>query len=244
MANTNWKKYLDKGIAAVKAGGLVLGDTSLHRMEIKADGSPVTAADKAVEKQIRDTLIPLFPECGFEGEEFETVRPDAPLRWLCDPIDGTWSFLNKEITAVISLSLFEGGIPKVAIIYNPFTQELYTGCEGQPSLLNQQVLPRMTRNSLADSLINFHVHASQTDLISQIYHWWEQERFAKVVSQGGSVAYGMAKVLREFIVFIWVKPVSDPIFGIWELGFSSSEILEEKLLIGMEMICILVRKIN
>ncbi|MGB0525107.1 MAG: inositol monophosphatase family protein [Flammeovirgaceae bacterium] len=216
MANTNWYKYLEKGIEAVKAGGLVLNDTSLHKMEIKEDGSPVTAADKAVEKKIRDILIPTFTECGFEGEEYETVRPNASLRWLCDPIDGTWSFLNKENTAATSLSLFEDGVPKLAIIYNPFTQELYTGCEGISPTLNQKPLPRKTRINLAEGLLNFHVHASQTDLICQIYDWWHQEKFAKVVSQGGSVAYGMAKV-AEGIHSVYLGKTRKR-SNLWDLG--------------------------
>lgn len=216
MANTNWKKYLDRGIEAVKAGGLIWQDTRLHQMELKVDGSPVTAADKAVEKQIRDILIPQFPECGFEGEEYETVRPEASLRWLCDPIDGTWSFLNKESTASISLSLFEDGHPKVAIIFNPFTQELYAGCEGEPARLNQKPLPRMTRANLEEGLVNFHVHASQTPLICQIYDWWDQERFAKVVSQGGSVAYGMAKVAEGIHSVFLAKTRKRS--NLWDLG--------------------------
>jgi len=189
-----WEKYLNRAIEAVKSAGLLLSDFQTLQVELKSDGSPVSNADKAIERAIRDMLIPQFPDCGFEGEEFETVRPNAALKWLCDPIDGTWSFLNKETTAAITLSLFEGDTPRVAVIYNPFTQELYAGCEGLPTMLNQALLPRMTRPNLAESLVNFHIHASQSNLISQLYDWWQKEYFAKVVSQGGSIAYGMAKV--------------------------------------------------
>lgn len=216
MTSINWQNYLDKGIEAVKTAGLLLHDFLLLKVELKPDGSPVSNADKAVEQAIRNLIIPQFPDCGFEGEEFETINPNAALRWLCDPIDGTWSFLNKEVTAAITLSLFAEGQPKVAIIYNPFTEELYAGCEGRPVLLNQLSLPRMTRENLAESLINFHISPSKSDLILQIYNWWEQERFAKVVSQGGSVAYGMAKV-AEGIHSVYIG-FNNKKSNLWDLG--------------------------
>ncbi|MDE3126379.1 MAG: histidinol phosphate phosphatase [Gemmatimonadota bacterium] len=64
------------------------------RTEYKADGSPVTAADRGAEQAAREWLARRFPEDGVLGEEFGTLRPDAARQWIIDPIDGTKSFVR------------------------------------------------------------------------------------------------------------------------------------------------------
>ena len=63
-------------------------------VERKADGTPVTAADRGAERAAREWIERRFPADGILGEEFGAVRPDAPRRWLLDPIDGTKSFVH------------------------------------------------------------------------------------------------------------------------------------------------------
>ncbi len=60
----------------------------------KADGSPVTDADIAAERAIRDLVLARFPGDGFQGEETASERLDADHLWLVDPIDGTKSFVR------------------------------------------------------------------------------------------------------------------------------------------------------
>ncbi|MDE3153246.1 MAG: histidinol-phosphatase [Gemmatimonadota bacterium] len=62
--------------------------------ETKADGSPVTIADREAERVARDWIARRFPDDGVLGEEFGVERADAPRRWIIDPIDGTKSFIR------------------------------------------------------------------------------------------------------------------------------------------------------
>jgi histidinol phosphatase-like enzyme (inositol monophosphatase family) len=62
-------------------------------VERKSDGSPVTIADRGAEQFARDWIAKRFPEHGVIGEEHGTHRPDARVRWLIDPIDGTRTFV-------------------------------------------------------------------------------------------------------------------------------------------------------
>jgi histidinol-phosphatase len=77
-----------------------VGLTALRRyhpsisVETKADGSPVTAADRAAEREAQEWISARFPEDGTIGEEFGVHRPDARRRWIIDPIDGTKSFVR------------------------------------------------------------------------------------------------------------------------------------------------------
>jgi histidinol-phosphatase len=65
-------------------------------IETKDDGSPVTEADLAAEKAIRETIEAAFPEDAILGEEFgEKAGQDTGKgrrRWIIDPIDGTIAF--------------------------------------------------------------------------------------------------------------------------------------------------------
>jgi histidinol-phosphatase len=63
-------------------------------VEAKADGSPVTVADREAEAALREWITRRFPEDGIEGEELGVSRPDAQRRWIVDPIDGTKTFVR------------------------------------------------------------------------------------------------------------------------------------------------------
>lgn len=67
--------------------------TSLHT-DTKADGSPVTIADRNAEQDARAWIERRFPGDGILGEEFGETRPGAVRRWIIDPIDGTKSFIR------------------------------------------------------------------------------------------------------------------------------------------------------
>jgi histidinol phosphatase-like enzyme (inositol monophosphatase family) len=64
------------------------------RVETKGDGSPVTIADREAEQAARAWIEQRFPGDGILGEEFGLPRPDAPRRWVLDPIDGTKTFVR------------------------------------------------------------------------------------------------------------------------------------------------------
>ena len=63
-------------------------------IEQKADGTPVTLADREAENKARQWIEARFPNDGILGEEFGTVRERAPRRWILDPIDGTKTFVR------------------------------------------------------------------------------------------------------------------------------------------------------
>src|SRR3954469_2777409 len=60
--------------------------------ELKADGSVVTAADRAVETAVREVLSAARPDDAVLGEEQGQSEKPGPRRWIVDPIDGTRLF--------------------------------------------------------------------------------------------------------------------------------------------------------
>lgn len=63
-------------------------------VDTKADGSPVTRADREAERAAREWLAARFPGDGILGEEFGETNPGAARRWFLDPVDGTKSFVR------------------------------------------------------------------------------------------------------------------------------------------------------
>ncbi|MDX6239858.1 MAG: histidinol-phosphatase [Kribbellaceae bacterium] len=62
---------------------------------LKADGTPVTEADRAVERLLRETLSEARPEDAFLGEELGQLG-ESDRVWILDPIDGTRFFSRGD----------------------------------------------------------------------------------------------------------------------------------------------------
>jgi histidinol-phosphatase len=87
----------------------------------KADGSPVTEADRAVEELIRASIHSRYPNDGIIGEEFGTLGliDGAHRRWIVDPIDGTSDFARNDPNSRIHLALQVGDRLEVAVVAAP-----------------------------------------------------------------------------------------------------------------------------
>jgi histidinol-phosphatase len=82
--------------AARQAGELTLQHfNSDTPYEMKADNSPVTAADRGAEELLRKRIAQAYPTHTILGEEFGEKAGSEPGRWILDPIDGTFSFICR-----------------------------------------------------------------------------------------------------------------------------------------------------
>jgi histidinol-phosphatase len=99
-------------------------------VETKADGSPVTEADRAAERVIREHLRGEFPDHAIIGEEFGSQGPPDGPCWLIDPIDGTIGFSRGIPLFTTLLALLEAGEPVFGLIDCPALGERYVGWKG------------------------------------------------------------------------------------------------------------------
>jgi histidinol-phosphatase len=65
----------------------------LH-VETKPDRTPVTEADRSVERALRERIAAERPGDAVVGEEFGGTGAGAARRWFLDPIDGTKNFVR------------------------------------------------------------------------------------------------------------------------------------------------------
>jgi histidinol phosphatase-like enzyme (inositol monophosphatase family) len=100
----------------------------------KSDRSPVTIADRTAEQAMRAVLAERFPGHGVLGEEFGLDRPEAAMRWVLDPIDGTRAFITGRPTFGTLIALFRDDRPILGIIDQPVTGERWIGAVDRPTV--------------------------------------------------------------------------------------------------------------
>lgn len=99
-------------------------------VETKADGSPVTRADREAEQAARAWLAERFPADGVVGEEFGETRPDAARRWFLDPVDGTKTFVRGVPLWGSMVGVMEGGAVVAGAIAFPALAEEIAAAPG------------------------------------------------------------------------------------------------------------------
>lgn len=130
------EKYLDfaKNIA-YKAKEIMLkyfnDDKSI---DYKNDFTIITIADNEINKYLIEQVKLKFPTHSVDGEEESFGKSNYV--WVCDPIDGTAMYARNIPTAVFSIALVENGNPILGLIYDPFTDNMYTAIKGQGAYKN------------------------------------------------------------------------------------------------------------
>lgn len=76
-------------------------------VELKADATPVTIADREAERAIRQILQAAMPQASIYGEEFGLEGERGSLLWLVDPLDGTKSFVRRTPFFSTQIALME-----------------------------------------------------------------------------------------------------------------------------------------
>ena len=86
---------------------------------------PVTTADKAFEKFIRNEIKKKFPRHQIIGEEFGHKKSQSDYSWVIDPIDGTRSFVIGNPTWSNLISLNYKGNPVIGLANFPILKKYY-----------------------------------------------------------------------------------------------------------------------
>jgi histidinol phosphatase-like enzyme (inositol monophosphatase family) len=103
-------------------------------VELKADQTPVTVADREAEALLRRRIHEAFPAHQVLGEEAGLSGPaEAAYRWVLDPIDGTKSFIHGVPLFGTLIALLHAGVPVLGVIHLPALDRLLIGAEGQPT---------------------------------------------------------------------------------------------------------------
>lgn len=153
-------------------------------VEKEGHGNFVTVYDKKIQDILEEELTALLPEARFMGEETTDTGAaecnsgssgngqadgdavgaaasgsympdyDRGLVFIVDPIDGTTNFIKGYRNSAVSVGLLKDGEPYMAVIYNPYMDEMFTAVKGQGTFVNGTRV-RVSENRLADGITVF-----------------------------------------------------------------------------------------
>jgi histidinol-phosphatase len=176
-------------------------------VELKADRTPVTAADRGAEEAIRAFLERECPGHGILGEEFGTKEGDGRHRWILDPIDGTKSFIHHVPLFGTLVALERDGEPVVGVIACHAAGETAWAARGLGAFLNGEPARVSATAALGDATV------SMTSYKRMLEGW--PRGFAAIARQAGlmrawgdcygylMVAGGRADVMLDPEMSIW-----------------------------------------
>jgi len=122
-------------------------------VERKADLSPVTEADRAIETAMRAEISVTYPRHGIFGEEHGSTNLQNDNIWVIDPIDGTKSFITGMPTFGTLIAHLENGYPSLGIISIPATAERWIGHAGEATLFENKVCRTSGCSTLSAAMI-------------------------------------------------------------------------------------------
>ena len=140
---------------ARRAGELTLEyfQSSSLVVDTKADGTPVTAADRGAERLLRQQIAELFPDDGILGEEEAEKAGTSGRRWIIDPIDGTKAFTHGVPLYTNLVALEDAHGIAIGVINIPaLGQTVYAG-RGLGAYCNDDPIHVNDRATIADSYV-------------------------------------------------------------------------------------------
>ena len=98
----------------------------------------LTQADQEANEIIHSLIRSNFPEDGWLSEETveDSKEQEKKRLWVVDPLDGTYEFVHSIPEFAVSIALTFEGSPVVGVVYNPATEELFSGSQGEGVFLN------------------------------------------------------------------------------------------------------------
>lgn len=193
-------------------------------VELKADRTPVTEADRRAELAIREFLARECPGHGILGEEFGETAGEGRYRWILDPIDGTKSFIHHVPLFGTLVALERDGEPVVGVIACHAAGETASAARGLGAFLNGERITVSTVGRIEDATLSMTSYARTAAM--------HPKGFASLVSRCGlarawgdcygylMVAAGRAEIMLDPEMSIWDAAALYPVVTEAGGGFS------------------------
>jgi histidinol-phosphatase len=138
----------------------------------KVDGTPVTVADRAIERALREAIARHLPNEPVVGEEEGGEPPQQGACWILDPIDGTKNYARGIPVYATLLARMQDGHLTDAMISAPGLDQRWWASENKAFSNGAQIQVSSTK-SLADADIctggldwGARAHASVDDIVA------------------------------------------------------------------------------
>ncbi len=147
---------------------------------------PVTVADRAAERAMRDILAVERPDDAILGEEYGPKPGTSGLTWVLDPIDGTRGYISGTPTWGVLIAVSDATGPRFGIIDQPYIGERFSGGFGQATVSGPQ-----GDTALATRPNRILATATMLSTFPEVGTPAEAKAFHAVVAQVRLTRYGM-----------------------------------------------------
>ncbi len=162
-----YKVYQDFAEELATLANPVVGRTFRTALEVEdkaaMNNTPVTIADKEIERLIRAEIETRFPDHGIYGEEHGQMGIDRDYVWVIDPIDGTQAFILGMPTFGTLIGLQHKGLPVAGVIAMPALGDTWSASVGDASLFNG----KPCRTSEARNLEDIQLVSTSIDMFDE-----------------------------------------------------------------------------
>ncbi|HEY5233499.1 MAG TPA: inositol monophosphatase family protein [Verrucomicrobiae bacterium] len=196
MKKFSQNKALATAVKAARAAGKIMRDNwHLPKRVNSAEAHDIKLElDVRCQKLIEKILRAEFAEIPLLGEEGDSGDVDAAFRWVVDPIDGTVNYFYGMPHAAVSIALEHQKKSVVAVIYDPFTDEIWTAAKGGPTRLNGRIVRVSRRSNVGEAVIAMGFSKNRENLQKSLPHLIRISRRALKIRIMGSAALELAYV--------------------------------------------------
>jgi histidinol-phosphatase len=120
----------------------------------KIDMTPVSEADEAVERMIREQLASARPDDSIVGEEFGTTGT-GPRRWIIDPIDGTKNYVRGIPVYATLIGVEENGHLSAGVVSAPALGRRWWASLGEGAFCNGKAIRVSQFDKLEESHLTY-----------------------------------------------------------------------------------------
>jgi myo-inositol-1(or 4)-monophosphatase len=219
MKTVSTQSALAAAVKAARAAGKIMRDhwhrpkrvNSAEAHDIKLE------LDVRCQKLITKILSTAFPEISLLGEEGDSGNAASDYRWVVDPIDGTVNYFFGMPHAAVSIALqsksdkwrvtsdknsrtrphvtrHPSHVTLLGVIYDPFTDELWTTTRGGKTKLNGRVVHVSQRGKPGEAVVAMGFSKSKENLEKSLPHLTRLARRTLKMRIMGSAALELAYV--------------------------------------------------
>lgn len=211
-------------------------------VETKPDLTPVTEADQAVERALREHLAVRAPDHGVLGEEYGDQPGGSDFRWVIDPIDGTKSYVRGVPVWATLVALEHRGVPVVGVVSAPALGALWSAGRGLGAFRDGTQIHVSRVRALGDAQISFAWDTKERfdadgigeRMLELAHRCWRTRGFGDFW-QHALVAEGAFDISVDPIVSYWDAAALLPI--IEEAGGSWSTLAGDRPALPESLVC-------
>jgi myo-inositol-1(or 4)-monophosphatase len=199
---------LQLALTLVRQTGVEIARAFEHRTHVlheKSANDFATETDRSVERHIAEAIAAAFPGDVLLGEEGGErvlgVGPPTNVRWIVDPLDGTYNFVHGFPYIATSIAIEAGGVVQCGVIGNPLTGDIFSAGLGfgawrhaphrdHPEQLTVSTCPSLDR-ALVGTVLPSGTHPSFTTVLPA---WTAIAQASGSVRRTGAAALDLAHV--------------------------------------------------